>query len=269
MTELITQVNALLKEVAAQAILPRYRALHSDQIQEKEPGDYVTAADLASEAMLKKGLTALLPGSQVVGEEEISANPGLLDDLDDESPIWVIDPLDGTINFVNGVRGFAIQLALVENNVTTMAWIHDPESGRTAWAEKGKGAVVDGEPLVIRPSEKMKGVLYASKFAPPEIAEQVDKTRHQVDEETPMYCSAWEYMRLCFNEMNFCLFTRLMPWDHAPGSLIYTEAGGISRCIDGEVYKAADMEKKGLLLAPDEASWNALHHTLFGDQNDR
>jgi len=112
MTELITQVNALLKEVAAQAILPRYRALHSNQIQEKEPGDYVTAADLASEAMLKKGLSALLPGSQVVGEEEISANPGLLDDLDDESPIWVIDPLDGTINFVNGVRGFAIQLAL-------------------------------------------------------------------------------------------------------------------------------------------------------------
>ena len=96
MTELITQVNALLKEVAAQAILPRYRALHANQIQEKEPGDYVTAADLASEAMLKKGLSALLPGSQVVGEEEISANPGLLDDLDDESPIWVIDPLDGT-----------------------------------------------------------------------------------------------------------------------------------------------------------------------------
>ena len=119
MTELTTQVSALLKEVAEQAILPQYRALHSDQIQEKEPGDYVTSADLASEAMLKKGLTSLLPGSQVVGEEEISANPGLLDDLDDESPIWVIDPLDGTINFVNGVRGFAVQLALVENNVTT------------------------------------------------------------------------------------------------------------------------------------------------------
>ena len=78
MTELITQVTALLKEVAAQAILPRYRALHANQIQEKEPGDYVTAADLASEAMLKEGLSALLPGSQVVGEEEISANPGLL-----------------------------------------------------------------------------------------------------------------------------------------------------------------------------------------------
>ena len=71
MTELVTRVNALLKEVAAQAILPRYRALHSHQIQEKEPGDYVTAADFASEAMLKKGLSAFLPGSQVVGEEEI------------------------------------------------------------------------------------------------------------------------------------------------------------------------------------------------------
>ena len=269
MNELITRVNALLKKVAAQAILPQYRSLHANQIQEKEPGDYVTAADLASEAMLKKGLSELLPGSQVVGEEEISANPELLDDLDDESPVWVIDPLDGTINFVNGVRGFAIQLALVENNTTTMAWIHDPESGRTAWAVKGKGAVVDGEPLVVRPADQMKGVLYASKFAPPEIAQQVDKARHQVDEETPMYCSAWEYMRLCFNEMGFCLFTRLMPWDHAPGSLIYTEAGGISRCIDGNDYKPADFGKKGLLLAPDEASWNALQHTLFGDQNIR
>ena len=114
-------------------------------------------------------------------------------------------------------------------------------------------------------SDQIKGVLYASKFAPPEIAEQVDKTRHLVNEEIPLYCSAWEYMRLCFNEMGFCLFTRLMPWDHAPGSLIYTEAGGISRCIDGEDYKAADFDKKGLLLAPDEASWNILYHTLFGD----
>ena len=269
MTELITQVNDLLKEVAATAILPRYRALHSDQIQEKEPGDYVTAADLASEAMLKKGLSALLPGSQVVGEEEISETPDLVDDLVDERPIWTIDPLDGTVNFVKGVRGFAVQVALVVNNETTMAWIHDPESGRTAWAEKGKGAVVDGERLAVRAPDQMKGVLYASKFAPPEIAEQVDKTRHRVNEETPLYCSAWEYMRLSFNEIGFCLFTRLMPWDHAPGSLIYTEAGGISRCIDGEDYKPADFDKKGLLLAPDEASWNALHHALFGDQNVR
>lgn len=269
MTKLITPVNALLKEVAAQAILPHYRALHSHQIQEKDPGDYVTAADLASEAMLKQGLLSLLPGSQVVGEEEVSADPGLLDDLDNKQPIWVIDPLDGTINFVKGQRGYAIQLALVENNVTTMAWIHDPESGRTAWAEKGNGAVVDGEPLTIHRPDRMKGVLYASKFAPPEIAEQVDKTRHRVDEETPLYCSAWEYMRLCFNEMGFCLFTRLMPWDHAPGSLIYTEAGGIARCIDGQDYQPADMDKKGLLLAPDEDSWNALHHTLFGDMNVR
>jgi fructose-1,6-bisphosphatase/inositol monophosphatase family enzyme len=243
--------------------------LHSSQIQEKTPGDYVTAADLASEAMLKKGLCALLPGSQVVGEEEISTNPGLLDELHDDSPIWVIDPLDGTINFVKGVEGFAIQLALVESDVTTMAWIHDPESGRTAWAVKGKGAFVDGIPLMVTTPAQMKGVLYASKFSPPEIAAQVDKTRHLVDEETPMYCSAWEYMRLCFNEMGFCLFTRLMPWDHAPGSLIYTEAGGVSRCIDGEDYNATDMEKKGLLLAPDEDSWNTLHHTLFGDQIDR
>ncbi len=269
MSVLTAQVTALLKAVAEQTILPQYRALHSDQIQEKEPGDYVTSADLASEAMLKKGLIDLLPGSQVVGEEEISANPGLIDDLEDERPIWVIDPLDGTINFVKGVRGFAIQLALVENNETTMAWIHDPESGRTAWAVKGEGAVVDGEKLTISPPDQMKGVLYASKFAPLEIAAQVDKTRHLVDEESPMYCSAWEYMRLCFNEMSFCLFTRLMPWDHAPGSLIYTEAGGISRCIDGEDYRPADFDKKGLLLAPDETSWNVLHDTLFGEQNDR
>ena len=170
MTELTTQVNALLKEVAAKAILPRYQALHSDQIKEKEPGDYVTAADLASEAMLKKGLAELLPGSQIVGEEEFSASPGLIDDLNDESPIWVIDPLDGTINFVKGVRGFAIQLALIENNITTMAWIHDPESGLTAWAVKSKGAVLDGKPLTVHTPDKMKGVLYASKFAPPEIA---------------------------------------------------------------------------------------------------
>lgn len=267
MVELIDQVTSLLGRVTESAILPQYRALHAEQIKEKVPGDYVTAADLASEALLRGGLLQLLPDSQIVGEEEISENPDLVNDLVDERPIWTIDPLDGTVNFVKGTRGFAVQVALVIENETRMAWIHDPESGRTAWAQKGRGAQVDGVPLSVETPDRLSGVLYASKFAPPEIARQVAQTRYRVCEEEPLYCSAWEYMRLCFNEMSYCLFTRLMPWDHAPGSLIYTEAGGISRCIDGEDYRPADFDKTGLLLAPDEASWNSIHHSLFGEHN--
>ena len=86
-------------------MLPRYWPLHSRQIQEKEPGDCVKAADRASDGMLNKGLSALLSGSRVVGEERIPANAGLLDDLDDELPIWVDRPAGRSDQFCQRRKG--------------------------------------------------------------------------------------------------------------------------------------------------------------------
>jgi fructose-1,6-bisphosphatase/inositol monophosphatase family enzyme len=110
----------------------------------------------------------------------------------------------------------------------------------------------------------MRGTLHAGSFAPPDMAQQVQGRRDRVGAIKSLRCAGHEYLRLASGEMHFSLFTKLMPWDHAPGALIHKEAGGVGRTLDGAPYGARSYRGSGLLLAPDEASWRALHVALFG-----
>lgn len=97
-------VAAIIREVARDEVLPRYKTLEAHEVRSKShPGDLVTAADEAAELALAARLRDLLPGSVVVGEEGTAANPGLLDRLTEDAPVWVLDPIDGTRNFAHGV----------------------------------------------------------------------------------------------------------------------------------------------------------------------
>jgi fructose-1,6-bisphosphatase/inositol monophosphatase family enzyme len=78
-------------------------------------------------------------------------------------------------------------------------------------------------------------------------------------------CAGAEYLRLAAGEVHFSLFTRLMPWDHVPGTLLHREAGGIALCFDGRPYTAERYRDIGLLMAPDRRSWGALQATLLAD----
>src|SRR5215475_8172836 len=98
----LARVTALIEETAALEILPRFQKLAAGEIREKTPGDFVTVADEAAEARLAPLLSALLPGSLVLGEEAAAADAKLLDRLLDTQPVWVIDPVDGTGNFAEG-----------------------------------------------------------------------------------------------------------------------------------------------------------------------
>src|SRR5215475_5254326 len=98
----LARVTSLIEETAGAEILPRFRKLAAGEIREKTPGDFVTVADEAAEARLTPLLSALLPGSLVLGEEAAAADATLLDRLFDTQPVWVIDPVDGTSNFAEG-----------------------------------------------------------------------------------------------------------------------------------------------------------------------
>ncbi len=159
-------------------------------------------------------------------------------------------------------------VALVQAGRTEAAWIHDPVGRQTAHALRGQGAWLDGKPLRVarvdaNPSE-MSGTLHASQFATKDVARQIEKRRDRVGAIKSMACAGHEYLRLARGDMAFSLFTKLMPWDHAPGGLIHAEAGGIGRLVDdGRAYTPAMHEARGLLLAPSEESWRALKETLF------
>lgn len=268
MTVDLNKVTALLEEVAHDEVLPRFRALAEGDIMKKESGELVTVADVASERFLAPRLVDLLPGSLVVGEEAVDADPSLMEQLHGDQPVWTIDPIDGTNNFAAGRPIFAVMVGLVQGGETRAGWIHLPMEDKTAVAERGAGAWI-GETR-LRASTRnslaeMEGTLHASSFAPPEIADKVRGRRDRLNTVKSMSCAGAEYVRLAEAGLDFTLFTRLMPWDHVPGALICEEAGAAVACFDGSPYRAARYREIGVMVAPDQANWRALHATLFDD----
>jgi len=265
----IDRVSALIAATAAEEIMPRFRRLAAGDVREKAPGDVVTIADEAAEARLAPQLADLLPGSIVVGEEAAAGDPALLNRLFDRRAIWVIDPLDGTSNFAEGRPDFAVMVGLVRGGDIVAGWIHDPVNDRMAVAEAGEGAWLDGNRLRVAaaPPEPrdMSGTLLSGFFGRRDLSLRVQQRRQRVRALPSLRCAGLEYMRLAGGDMHFSLFTKLMPWDHVPGILLHREAGGHAAYVEGGAYHPAQTDQSGLLLAPDDTSWAALHETLFGE----
>lgn len=145
---LFDELPALLRDAAERCIVPRFRQLQRHEVEEKSPGEMVTIADREVEALLTPALRALQPGSRVVGEEAASAEPSLLQDLDD-GDVWLLDPLDGTNNFIAGRPDFGILVALLRHGETAAAWLLDPIGGTLCMAERGAGAWCDGQRMRV------------------------------------------------------------------------------------------------------------------------
>ncbi|MGB3327600.1 MAG: inositol monophosphatase family protein, partial [Thermomicrobiales bacterium] len=134
-----------LATIADEVILPRFRALHAGEIEEKSPGELVTVADREAEIRIAAVLRALRPDATVIGEEAVANHPGLLDALKADGACWLIDPLDGTQNFVEGRTTFAVMVALVEAGETVASWMWRPLERIAYVAERGSGAFRNGE----------------------------------------------------------------------------------------------------------------------------
>ncbi|MGE0117416.1 MAG: inositol monophosphatase [Dongiaceae bacterium] len=264
------RVAGLIEEAAAAEIMPRFRRLAAGDVRQKSPGDLVTVADEAVEARLSPLLTALVPGSIVLGEEAAAADPSLLDHLFGERPVWIVDPVDGTSNFAEGRPAFSLIVALVLAGRIEAGWIHDPIAGRMAMAAAGEGAWLGGRRLQVATAPAdvgaMAGVLLAGFFGSRDLGRRVEMRRGRVRAMRSLRSAGLEYLRLVTGEMHFSLFTKLMPWDHAAGVLLHREAGGHAGYLEGGAYEPAAMTRSGLLLAPDPDSWHRLHATLLGPE---
>jgi fructose-1,6-bisphosphatase/inositol monophosphatase family enzyme len=256
-----------MREAAAEAIVPRFRNLGTDEVQEKTPGEAVTAADREAEAILSRGLLRLLPGSCVIGEEGVAEQATLLDRLGTpDGPLWLVDPLDGTHNFIMGEPPFAVMTALVMQGETLAAWLLDPLTGSLAMAERGAGAVLDGRrvraPARAAVAGELRGAVL-TRFLPDSIRAHVEARADTLAEILPGHrCAGREYPAVALGEQDLALFWRTLPWDHAPGALFLTEAGGRVARLDGTPYRPAD-RRPGLLAACSEAAWHAAFEALL------
>ncbi len=259
------QVTAIIREVAAIEIMPFFRKLKTGDIAYKIGDDPVTIADKASESALEARLLDLLPGSKAVGEEAFALNPGILEHFSGESPVWIIDPIDGTRNFVAGSEQFGVIIALAERNQTVAGWLYSPTSDEVITAEVGSGAWHKGKRLKTLPPESlanMTGYLGDRLLG----AQQLNATDVHPHFDL-MKVGVMEYAELVIDGPQFgsnkkqrhfrATLLHATPWDDAAGVLIHHEAGGYAAFWDETPYRPNIMHR-GLAIAPDEKCWHAL-----------
>lgn len=249
------QVAALMRRVADEVIVPRFRQLTALEIAEKRPGEIVTSVDRTAERRLHEALAALGLDARIIGEEAADADPALLAGVG-EGQVWLIDPLDGTANYAEGRAPFGVMVALVEDGEPVIGWMLDPLSGRLCHAERNKGARVDGRLVQAR----MSGMFppraqLATQFMRRAQHERIHALAGEDLEVVPIpRCAAESYPRLVLGVDDVALFQRILPWDHAAGVLFLNEAGGRATHWDRSPYRVGK-SSQGILAASAPHLW--------------
>ena len=257
-------VVALMRQVARDVVMPRFRNLAADEIAEKAADDFVTIADKESELRLSEGLSAILPEAGIIGEEACAADPAILDRAG-EGLNWIIDPIDGTGNFAAGNPPFGIMVALADAGTTLAGWILDPLTGRLCHALLGGGSHIDGQAVRAKESGgdlpvAALAVYFMTAEERADIQRRAEGAFAVVD--IPR-CAAEQYPRLVLGQNDVSVFARTLPWDHAAGTLFVNEAGGCCQRLDGTPYVIGDL-RRGLLGASSPRLWEQAARQLFG-----
>jgi len=223
------------------------------EVQKKGPRDIVTDADLAAEEAIIETITSHFPDHSICSEEK-PFHKG------NSSYTWYIDPLDGTTNYFHRLPFFCASVALAEREKLILGVVYEPLGKRLFWAEKGKGAYLNGKPLRVSPTLSLEDSLigmdiprsqalrfsFGSIF--PKLMEKAGTIRTMGS----------AVLGLCFVAAGWFdayFHFSLKPWDLAAGALIVEEAGGKVTQIDGKPW---DVKAQALL-----ASNGFLHEELL------
>ncbi len=260
----------ILAEAGRREVMPRFRNLAEGEIREKRSAtDLVTEADEAAERFISAELARAFPGAALIGEEAVAADPALVERLADAELAFVIDPIDGTLNYASDLPLFAVMAAVLVRGEVVAAVIHDPIVEDNAMALRGEGAWLGSaagksRDLRVAPAaapREMTGMMSWQYFPEP-LRSKLPGRMPAFANVSSLRCCGHEYRLAAAGNGHFLLYGRLSPWDHAPGSLIYAEAGGHVRMLDGQPYRPAQ-PTLGLLCAPDAESWQEIRTILL------
>ncbi|MES4889518.1 inositol monophosphatase family protein [Streptomyces sp. NPDC096012] len=259
-------VEEAVRKAAAAEILPRFRRLAEHEVDQKSgPHDLVTDADRLAELRLTEGLASLLPGSVVVGEEAVHADPASYDALQGDAPVWIVDPVDGTRQFVHGDDGFCTLVALAHRGVVTASWTYAAARDQFATAVRGRGAFLDGERLFAGPPAPGRDLTVATSHPDYTTDEQKRSLRALwTDGIAPRPCGSagLEYLAVARGQLDAVAFSWEAAWDHAAGLLLVEEAGGAHSTLSGEPFRVTGGNALPFTAARDAATARRLADLL-------
>jgi myo-inositol-1(or 4)-monophosphatase len=241
--------NTILK---AGKILSRdFGEIENLQVSKKGPGNFVTSSDLKVERILIEEFQKTLPQHSIMSEER-----GYIAGTSDKYT-FIIDPIDGTSNFMRGIPYFCISVGLQEKLANgkkqiVAAGIYAPALNELYLAEKGEGATVNGRRLVVSNRDNFEDASFAcyiSKFNPQRRAQDLDSLNKFITNIRILGSAAMELAFVSAGKLDGMWHCNLKPWDIAAGVLLVTEARGIVTEIDGN----SNFLETGSILASNSA----------------
>ncbi|MEU1116366.1 MULTISPECIES: inositol monophosphatase family protein [unclassified Streptomyces] len=268
LTHGVRDVEEALRKAAAAEVMPRFRRLaEGDVVQKSGPHDMVTVADRRAEEQLTRDLAALLPGSVVVGEEAVHADPVAYEAIHGDAPVWIVDPVDGTRQFVNGDPGFCMLVALAVRGEVQASWTYAPALDELAVAVRGQGARLNGERLIAGSPAPGRDLAVATSH-PDYTTEEQKKALLglAVDGVRPRPCGSagLEYLAIARGDLDAVAFSWELAWDHAAGLLLVAEAGGADLTLTGEPFRIGGNNALPFTAARDAATARRVVGLLAG-----
>jgi fructose-1,6-bisphosphatase/inositol monophosphatase family enzyme len=258
-------VGECLREAARRFVLPFADPALRPEAIEKVPGEAVTSVDLAAEAYLTAELPRIVPGIRVIGEEQASAETGILNEVETDS-YWLVDALDGTANFAAGSDDYAMLVAFVQAGETIASWIYRPADEVLYSARLGAGARRNGLTLVLghktKPVSELSGDVL-TRFLPEPLKLSLAENSMRVATIGPgTKCVGRDYPAVIEGHKDFVVYWRTLPWDHTPGVLLLQEAGGVALRPDRSAYRPSRTQQ-GLIIATNAEVADAVLTQLF------
>ncbi len=243
-------LNLMIKAArrAGKALVKDFREVENLQVSTKGPGDFVTRADREAERVIKEDLMGARPTYGWLGEET-GEQEG-----QDPTRRWIVDPLDGTTNFLHGMPHWAVSIALEHKGEIVSAVVFDAAKDEMFWAEKGSGAWMNDRRLRVSGRRAMHEAVFATGV-PFSTKKTLPATLADLARLMPA-CAGMRRWGVASLDLAYVAAGRfdgfwereLQPWDIAAGLLLVKEAGGLV----GPVREGYDILEKGALICANE-----------------
>lgn len=255
-------LNIMLKAArkAGRALMKDFREVENLQVSVKGAGDFVSKADIAAEKILKDELMGARPTYGWFAEE------GGEEAGTDPTRRWIVDPLDGTTNFLHGLPHWAVSIALEHKGTVVAGVVYDPCKDELFFAEKGAGAWMNESRLRVSGRHKMiesifaTGLPFAGRSDLPETLQDLARLLPSCAGVRRFGAASLDLAYVAAGRYDGFWERRLQPWDLAGGLIIVREAGGLVEAIK----PGSDILESGEIVCSNEAIYSSFSKVVRG-----